>query len=67
MARSHQGRGLMRKPCAPEMDDAFTRWDLRRLEAHIDARNQASRALVERLGFRCEAVLRDAWCDNGAP
>ena len=21
-------------------------------------------ALVQRLGFRCEAVLRDAWCDN---
>ena len=64
MARSHQGRGLMQEAVRAEIDDAFTRWDLRRLEAHIDARNLASRALVERLGFRCEAVLRDAWCDN---
>lgn len=64
MARSHQGRGLMQEAVRAEIDDAFLRWDLRRLEAHIDARNQASRVLVERLGFRCEAVLRDAWCDN---
>lgn len=38
---------------------------LRRLEAIVDARNDASNQLAERLGFMCEGVLRERWRVEG--
>jgi [ribosomal protein S5]-alanine N-acetyltransferase len=48
----------------------FGELGLHRVEAFIHPDNTASRALVEKLGFRCEGVLRDhlrvgdEWRDN---
>jgi [ribosomal protein S5]-alanine N-acetyltransferase len=50
----HQGLGFMRHGLKLVIDRAFGRHRLHRLEANVQPKNHASRALVERLGFRLE-------------
>jgi [ribosomal protein S5]-alanine N-acetyltransferase len=66
LARSHWGRGVMREALAALIDHAFTHMALRRLEAEIDPRNTASAALLQRLGFAQEGLLRQRWFTKGA-
>jgi ribosomal-protein-alanine N-acetyltransferase len=47
-------RGYMSEALALVLDYAFTTLQLHRLEANIQPHNEASRALVQRLGFRKE-------------
>ncbi len=44
---------------------AFDELGLRRLEADIDTRNEASIRTVEKLGFRREGLMRERWLVNG--
>ncbi|MBM4162292.1 MAG: GNAT family N-acetyltransferase [Ignavibacteria bacterium] len=55
-----QGRGIMTKSCAVLVDYAFENWSLRRVEIRCATGNLKSRAIPDRLGFRCEGVLREA-------
>ena len=41
------------------INTAFTEWDLRRVCAQLDPRNESSARLCERLGMRKEAHLRE--------
>ncbi|KEZ77000.1 GNAT family N-acetyltransferase [Salinisphaera hydrothermalis] len=50
----YQGRGLMSQMLAGVVDLAFDRHGLHRVEANVQPSNHASKALVERLGFRLE-------------
>jgi ribosomal-protein-alanine N-acetyltransferase len=50
----HNGRGYMKRGLSAVLSEAFSRHGLHRLEANIQPGNAASRALVERLGFRME-------------
>jgi ribosomal-protein-alanine N-acetyltransferase len=50
----HAGQGYMTEGLALVLRHAFRRLRLHRLEANIQPANRASRALVERLGFRRE-------------
>ena len=50
----HAGLGYMTEAMGLVIDDAFRRLRLHRLEANIQPRNEASVALVRRLGFRRE-------------
>jgi ribosomal-protein-alanine N-acetyltransferase len=50
----HDGQGYMTHGLAAVISDAFENHGLHRLEANIQPGNKASRALVERLGFRLE-------------
>jgi [ribosomal protein S5]-alanine N-acetyltransferase len=50
----HHNRGYMKRGLAAVLVDAFHNQGLHRLEANIQPGNTASRALVERLGFRLE-------------
>ncbi len=50
----YQGRGLMSQLLAGVIDRAFDRHRLHRVEANVQPANSASKALVERLGFRLE-------------
>lgn len=54
------GRGLMSEAVRALLDHAFGAWELHRviIEAVVD--NVRSRAIPERLGFREEALLREA-------
>lgn len=50
----HVGRGYMTEGLALALRWAFGSLRLHRVEANIQPGNEASRALVRRLGFRCE-------------
>jgi RimJ/RimL family protein N-acetyltransferase len=52
-----QGRGLATEGARHLLQLAFTRLDLRRVVARLDARNTASAAVLSRLGMRHEAHL----------
>jgi [ribosomal protein S5]-alanine N-acetyltransferase len=65
LARTQWGRGVMREALTALIDHAFTHMALRRLEAEIDPRNTASAALLQRLGFVQEGLLRQRWLTKG--
>jgi RimJ/RimL family protein N-acetyltransferase len=52
LGRSFWGRGLASEAAALMVDTGFEAFGLRRIAATLDARNAASAALLERLGFR---------------
>lgn len=53
------GRGLMTEALTALFDFAFGPLGLHRLEADVDPRNGKSLAILERLGFRHEGLLRE--------
>jgi RimJ/RimL family protein N-acetyltransferase len=59
LGRAAWGQGLMREALAALLDFAFDRLALHRLEADVDPRNARSLAVLERLGFRREGLLRE--------
>jgi [ribosomal protein S5]-alanine N-acetyltransferase len=65
LARACWGRGLMREALAALIGHAFGPMGLRRLEADVDPRNEASIRIVERLGFVREGLLRERWNVGG--
>ena len=65
LGRAHWGRGLMHEALVALLDCAFGRMDLRRIEAQVDTRNAASAALLSRLGFTKEGLLRQRWVSKG--
>jgi ribosomal-protein-serine acetyltransferase len=61
-----QGRGLMTATVAALLDHAFGVWELHRVFIEVVVGNERSKAIPERLGFRQEAVLRDAKLIRGS-
>jgi ribosomal-protein-alanine N-acetyltransferase len=60
LAPAATGHGHAREAVAAMIAHMQTALQIHRIEAEIDPRNTRSRALVERLGFTCEApLLRD--------
>ncbi|GGY04874.1 GNAT family N-acetyltransferase [Paludibacterium paludis] len=55
------GKGLMREAASAMLDYGFGELGLNRSEAGVDPGNAASIALLERLGFVREGVLREHW------
>ena len=55
----YRGNGLSGEASEVVIDHSFKSYiQLRRIRAHTDARNAASRRVLEKLGFRCEGILR---------
>ena len=66
LGKEFQGKGLITKACRALIGYAFEELRLHRVEIHCASRNRRSRAVPERLGFREEAVLREAcWTAQG--
>lgn len=66
LGRPWWGQGLMAEGLTTLLDFCFEGLELRRLEADVDPHNRASIRLLERLGFRCEGLLRERWNVGGA-
>jgi ribosomal-protein-serine acetyltransferase len=60
LAAEAVGRGLMSGAVTALLDHAFSTWDLHRVIIEVVVDNGRSRAIPERLGFREEALLREA-------
>jgi ribosomal-protein-serine acetyltransferase len=58
---AHQGRGVMTSAVAALVSHAFENRQLNRLEIRADVENTPIRAVAERLGFRYEGTLRQAY------
>jgi len=65
MGRAHWGKGYMNEALSALVSHAFEVIGLRRLEADVDPRNDASIRTLERLGFQREGFLRERWHVNG--
>lgn len=65
MGSAHWGKGLMNEALRALVAYAFESLDLRRLEADVDPRNDASIRTLERLGFQREGFLRERWHVEG--
>ncbi|HVO20973.1 MAG TPA: GNAT family protein [Anaeromyxobacter sp.] len=61
LRRASWGRGYMREALTSVLDWAFGAPGLRRVEADVDPRNEASVRTLERLGFAREGLLRERW------
>jgi ribosomal-protein-alanine N-acetyltransferase len=59
------GQGLGREALDALIGYGFDDLRLGRIEAEVDPRNRASRALLMRLGFRLEGLLHARWCVGG--
>lgn len=58
LGQPHWGGGYMREALVALIGHAFGAMGLRRLEAEVDPRNLASNALLQKLGFTHEGMLR---------
>jgi RimJ/RimL family protein N-acetyltransferase len=65
LASSHWGRGYAQEALRIALAFAFDAMQLRRIEADVDPRNQASCRLLERIGFVREGLLRERWLVAG--
>lgn len=65
LGQAHWGAGYMREAAGALVELAFGPAGLRRLEAEIDPRNEASARLLERVGFVKEGHLRERWDTKG--
>jgi RimJ/RimL family protein N-acetyltransferase len=65
LARPRWGQGYMRESLTAILDWAFGPFGLHRVEADTDPRNEASLALLGRLGFVREGHLRERWIVGG--
>lgn len=67
VARAHWRRGIGRQACAAVLEHLREELAVTEVVAEMDARNTASFALVESLGFRRTALHRDADVIDGQP
>ncbi len=65
LGQPHWSKGYAREAMSGLVRYAFDVLDLQRLEAQVDARNDASCKLLEHLGFAREGLLRQRFFDKG--
>ena len=65
LAREFWGRGLAQEAVRRVLRFGFEEMNLHRVEADVDPENEASLALLERLGFQREGHFRERWFTFG--
>ncbi|UII73388.1 GNAT family N-acetyltransferase [Pseudomonas sp. HN11] len=65
LAPEFRRQGLMSEALRATLEWGFVQMHLQRVEALVHPLNHASRALLERLGFKSEGTLREAGFWNG--
>jgi ribosomal-protein-alanine N-acetyltransferase len=66
LSRRYWQRGIMTEALQALLDLGFERMGLNRVEAHTMPLNVASSRLLEKLGFRCEGIMRQREFFKGA-
>ena len=66
LGRAHWGQGFAKEALHAVCHHAFRELSIRRLEAEVHPDNTASNALLQRLGFVHEGLLRKRWVAKGA-
>jgi len=61
LGSEHWRKGYMQESLAALLRFAFEVMKLRRIEADVDPRNDASLKSLDRLGFKKEGLLRERW------
>jgi ribosomal-protein-alanine N-acetyltransferase len=67
IAESHRGKGIASAALRLLIVNIFAESTLRRLMAYVHEENQASRRVLEKLGFQEEGLLREHYLINGSP
>ncbi|HEX7040554.1 MAG TPA: GNAT family protein [Trueperaceae bacterium] len=67
VAKEHEGKGLVTRSLRALIDHFFAERGVGRVAIGLDARNERSLAVVQRLGLRPEAVLRRVIVVDGEP
>ena len=62
LAKKHWGHGYMTEAVGAIITYGFAALDLVKIEAHTYSRNFRARRVLERLGFRVDAVREDSHC-----
>jgi [ribosomal protein S5]-alanine N-acetyltransferase len=65
LAQAYWHKGYMQEALRGLIDCAFSIMGLRRLEAEVNPKNEASARLLQTIGFTKEGVLRQRWVDRG--
>lgn len=65
LGSAHWRQGYALEAIQAACTHAFDVMGIRRIEAEVNPANQASVALLERVGFRCEGRLRERWVAKG--
>lgn len=65
LGSAHWGKGYAMEALTAAVGHAFDTLQLNRIEADIDPRNDASAAVLERLGFRKEGYMPERWFVHG--
>ncbi|MFC1588328.1 GNAT family N-acetyltransferase [Planctomycetota bacterium] len=61
LAPAFRGKGIITKACSAMIDYAFDELGMKRMEIWVFEENKKSVAIPERLGFKKEGVLREAF------
>jgi len=67
ISEPNHGKGIATAAVRLLVNRIFTESKLRRLIAYVHEENQASRRVLEKLGFQEEGLLRDHYVINGIP
>lgn len=59
-----RGQGMIVEAASALLRHGFETMQLHRVEASVDPDNLASRAVLKKLGFQLEGLLRERWCVN---
>lgn len=65
LAEEHWGKGIITKAVKAATAYAFSKFDIVRVYAEPFADNPGSRKVLEKAGFRCEAVFKNYVIKNG--
>jgi RimJ/RimL family protein N-acetyltransferase len=65
LAEEYWGKGIMVKVVRCLTQHLFENYDITRIYAQPFARNTGSRRVLEKAGFRCEAILKNSIIKNG--
>jgi len=65
LAEPYWGRGIVTDAVRVLVPVAFARYDIARIQAGIFSNNPASMRVLEKCGFICEAIHKDAVTKNG--